>query len=139
MTQWNDVREESYKTYGQHLILDCYNADPKKLADVGLIFHFLDNFPERIGMKKIAPPQIAEFTNSDKNGVTGIVMIVTSHISIHTYSDRKCFFMDIFSCSTFDIEKTKEYIQDFFNAGKIDYNIIKRGIEFPVNPTVMIE
>src|SRR5690242_8628378 len=78
-------------TYGLHLLLDGYQADADKLSDLGLIFTFLDNLPKIIGMKKIGPPQLARFSKPPIAGITGVVMIVTSHISIHTYSGQRCF------------------------------------------------
>ena len=87
--------------YGPHLMIDAYGADPDALANVEVIFHFLDSLPEAIGMQKIGPPQIASFRDPAMAGVTGVVMIVPSHISIHTYALKGCFFLDVFSCKPF--------------------------------------
>lgn len=119
------------ETYGWHLILDCYGANPKKLHDIELIFRFLDTLPERIGMEKIGPPQMTCFDAEENKGITGIVMIVTSHISIHTYSNRNCFFMDVFSCKPFDTKVLKEYIEKFFEVTHMEVQEVTRGRFFP--------
>ncbi len=118
--------------YGPHLLLDCYGADSDKLADVGLVFRFLDKLPELIGMQKIGPPQIAKFDDPKIAGVTGIVMIVTSHISIHTYALKKCFFMDVFSCQEFDRKAVEKHTRTTFGVTHMESRLVSRGKKFPV-------
>lgn len=117
--------------YGQHLILDCYGANKEKLHCIETLFRFLDTLPAKIGMQKIGPPQIACFDDEDIKGVTGIVMIVTSHISIHTYSNKCCFFMDVFSCKDFNTAILVKYIEGFFDVKSIDIQEVVRGAQFP--------
>ena len=119
------------KTYGWHLILDCYGANPQKLHDIERIFRFLDTLPAKIDMQKIGPPQIACFDDAGIKGITGIVMIVTSHISMHTYSNRSCFFMDVFSCKEFDAHFLIKYVEEFFEVTKMETQEITRGHHFP--------
>lgn len=125
---------ESKKTrvYGPHLLLDCYGADLDKLADVGLIFQFLDQLPKLIGMEKIGPPQMAKFDDPEIAGVTGVVMIVTSHISIHTYALKGCFFMDVFSCKPFDRKIVENRVRDTFGVTRMESRLVNRGRKFPV-------
>lgn len=118
--------------YGPHLMLDCYNAPPDALSDVGLVFDFLDKLPAVIGMEKIGPPQIAKFENEAFAGVTGIIMIVTSHISIHTYSLKGCFFLDVFSCKSFDPATVVEEVKFRFKPEQTNVSFIQRGFMFPV-------
>lgn len=121
------------KRYGLHLILDCYEADPDKLADPNLLANILDQLPEIIGMRKIGKPQIAEFNDQAIAGVSGIIMIATSHISIHTYCKKDCFFMDVFSCQDFDPRKVIDYIKLKLSAREIFGQVIERGLNFPAN------
>ena len=41
-----------------HLIVDGYDADTDRISDTDLVFHFLDECPDAIGMTKIVPPQV---------------------------------------------------------------------------------
>ena len=119
------------KVYGSHLLLDCYGANPKALQDSDLIYQFLDELPAMIGMEKVEVPHVVSFDDPEKAGVTGIIMIITSHISIHTYSLKKCFFLDVFSCKDFDpeivIAKAKETFEFTSSASKF----VERGSKFP--------
>jgi len=118
-------------SYGLHLTIDAYGADPSKLADPGLLFETLDALPALIGMQKIGPPQMAQFKEADKAGVSGIIMIVESHISIHTYEKKDCFFMDVFSCKHFDHEVVVEHVKRVFGATDMEINLVERGKRFP--------
>ena len=84
--------------------------------------------PGKIGMKKIIKPKVLLYNNCEKinHGVSGFVMIAESHISIHTYPNRKVFYMDVFSCKDFDVEKTKAEINKFFDSKVIKNRVCTR-------------
>jgi len=124
---------EKDKYYGLHLVMDCYQADPDKLNDTNLLQQVLEELPELVGMQKASQPVVASFDDSAVAGASGIILIVTSHISIHTYCKKDCFFMDLFSCQNFDPEKVVAYVKAKFSAKKIVWQVIERGLEFPVN------
>src|SRR5829696_383876 len=77
----------------QHLVVDAFVADGSRLADVSAIFDLLDTLPERIGMTKIAPPYVFRYSGVKPEdwGVTGVVIIAESHISIHTFAEHRRF------------------------------------------------
>lgn len=119
--------------FGLHQTFDCYHCDEKKLDDIGFIYQFLNDFPERIGMSRIAPPFVMKWpggTKKDPGGITGFVLIAESHISIHTFSKLGFLTMDVYSCNTFDTQHVKDLVQDIFHAGEIEENLIKRGLRF---------
>ena len=124
-----DIQET--QTYGPHLMLDCYGAPPEALSDVSLIFDFLDKLPSMIGMQKIGSPQIARFEDEALAGVTGIIMIVTSHISIHTYALKGCFFLDVFSCKPFEPAIVIAEVNKRFKPEHTNIAFVQRGFLFP--------
>lgn len=118
--------------FGVHLTLDIENCDEKKLVDNKFIYRLLNDLPGKIGMKSISPPFVIEYKDEWASiaGITGFVIIATSHISIHTFPDNKYIFFDIFSCSHFDAKSIAEEIKKQFNSNKATSNIIKRGKNF---------
>ena len=92
--------------FGPHLMLDGYGCDKKKLQDLNLIYRILDELPSRIGMTKIMPPYVFRHGDpADKAyGVSGFVLIAESHISVHTFPQRRFLNVDVFSCEPFDVE-----------------------------------
>ena len=120
------------RNYGQHLMVDGYEADFECLRDVGHIFRFLNDFPGLIGMRKIGFPHLASFSNEDIAGVTGFVLIMESHISIHTYSNKNFLTADVYSCKPFDEQVAIRYLQQAFFIKRLDVKLANRGLEFPV-------
>ena len=121
--------------FGPHLMLDCYGCPKEKLADMDMIFSTLDNFPAKIGMHKIMPPYVFKYTGkvAEDWGISGVVLIAESHISIHTFPDKAHAFIDIFSCRDFDTDHARGLLLDIFGATHHEVILLNRGLEFPKN------
>ncbi len=113
-----------------HLIIDGYGGNYCKLQDLTLIYEVLDECPVRIGMTKIMPPYVFRCVGSKPEdwGLTGFVLIVESHISIHTFPEKHCTSIDVFSCKGFDWKNISSYFQNKFELKKINSRVIKRRI-----------
>ena len=101
-----------------HLAIDGYEADPAKLSDESLVFQFLDEYPDVIGMTKVAPPQVYAYTGKVPRdwGVSGFVIIAESHISVHTFPDKGYVNIDIFSCNDFDVSASLDDVKTTFGV-----------------------
>lgn len=125
--------------FGLHLMLDAYEADKEKLNEMARVFRFLRDLPPRIGMNTLMPPVVLEAldtgTGFDTGGYTGMVVIAESHVSIHTFPDKRFFSMDVYSCSDFaeQIDEIMAYTKETFGFGKHELQIVKRGLEFPMS------
>lgn len=119
--------------FGPHLILEAYGCPKEQLADVSSICKMLDAYPPQLDMTKIMPPYVFTYHGAveDDWGVSGVVLIAESHISIHTFPDKGFVTLDIFSCKEFEIEKAIEYFNDFFKPESFDKQVFMRGREFP--------
>ena len=89
-----------------HLIIDGYGSNSDILQSEEFIYQLLDQYPAEIGMTKIAPPYVTRYvgTKPEDWGVSGFVLIAESHISIHTFVERRYVNMDVFSCKDFDAD-----------------------------------
>jgi len=115
-------------------MLDLYGCDRKKLGDINFIYKFLDELPASIGMTKIMPPYAFSYSGGAKPedwGVSGIVLIAESHVSIHTFPEKEYASVDVFSCKEFDIDAAASAIAQAFEAKKFEKNLLMRGREFP--------
>ncbi len=122
--------------FGPHLMLDFYGCDQARLKNADAILKFLDELPARIGMHKIGGPYLldcpANSKSWDKGGVSAIVIIAESHISIHTFPGNDGYMnIDIFSCKQFDVEQAVGLISAEFRPSKFEKRLIWRGKEFP--------
>lgn len=116
-----------------HLVIDGFGAQPEKLQDLALVFDLLDNFPDAIGMTKIMPPYVFRYTGIKPEdwGVSGVVLIAESHISIHTFPDKQYINIDVFSCKYFDAELALQFMRDKFGITDVNAHVLERGLEYP--------
>jgi S-adenosylmethionine decarboxylase len=119
--------------FGPHITLDFSSCDRTVLENYQLIFDILFNLPDKIGMTKITQPYVFPYSGlvPDDNGITGVVIIAESHLSIHTFPEKGWVFIDIFSCKPFETDYVINYLTEKFNPGKSEINIIERGLGFP--------
>lgn len=130
--------EGNQTTFGLHLMLDAYNVDPEKLADMKRVFAYLNDLPGIISMKKLTTPYVvdadATASGKDPGGISGFVMIAESHISIHTFANKGFFTMDCYSCNDFEqeIDALLEYTKKIFPYTESELNVVKRGLKYPI-------
>ena len=120
--------------FGPHLTLDLYGCNKEKLEDYDFIFRVLDEMPEMLGMHKFSTPQLTKIpiqpNSFDKGGLTGFVILVESHIAIHTFPADAFASFDIFSCKYFSEENATRYLMEKREAKRAEKNMIERGREF---------
>ncbi|MFH1347253.1 MAG: adenosylmethionine decarboxylase [Candidatus Margulisiibacteriota bacterium] len=121
--------------FGPHLMLDCYGCPKEKLSDIDFVFNILDTFPDKIKTTKIMPPYVFKYHGKvpDDWGISGVVLIAESHISIHTFPDKQHAFIDIFSCKDFDTNYARREMLKLFEATHHEVTLLNRGAEFPKN------
>lgn len=116
-----------------HVIIDGYGGDPEQLADENVVRAVLDQYPEELGMTKIAPPQVIRYKGSKPEdwGVSGYVLIAESHISLHTFPERCLIWVDVFSCKSFDAAPIVEDLKRRFRLREMHVSMLERGLEVP--------
>ncbi len=115
-----------------HLAIDGYGASSEKLKDTDMVYRFLDEYPDAIGMTKIIPPQVYTYHGKTPEdwGISGFVIIAESHISVHTFPDRQYVNIDIFSCKDFDAALSLEGVKTAFGLKEIKVWALDRGIDY---------
>lgn len=119
--------------YGPHLMLDLNDCNPAILDDLDACFRLLNELPEKIGMTKITQPYVFRYTGliPEDEGITGVAIIAESHISLHTYPQKRFVFVDLFSCKPFDVKEAKDHIVQFFQSKSPAVHMQERGAAFP--------
>jgi S-adenosylmethionine decarboxylase len=127
------------KHFGEHLMIDGYGGNESKLNDRDLVLNCLNELPEKLGMKKLAAPQIyfAEANDlKDPGGWTGVVVIAESHISIHTFPKRGFVTADVYTCkSGMNNDLILDYFKSAFELRELEVNFVKRGLNYPETNT----
>jgi S-adenosylmethionine decarboxylase len=121
------------ESFGPHLTIDLKGCPKEVLADYNLHFDYLKKLPELIHMTPITQPYVFPYSGlipSDR-GITGIVIIAESHLSVHSFEEKGYSFIDIFSCKDFDVDEAIRITKEIFKPQDMEINIVKRGIDFP--------
>ncbi len=123
--------------FGEHLTIDGYGGSESKLNNKVLVLQVLTDLPMKLGMHTLCTPQVfwADGNNiKDPGGWSGFVVIQESHISIHTFPNRKFVSADVYTCkSGLDSKAILEYFENTFDIKDIETNFILRGTRYPSN------
>ncbi len=107
---------------GMHLLVDLWDAS--NLADPAHIDAALRAAALQAGAT-ILHSHFHHFTPN--GGVSGVVVLAESHISIHTWPERDFAAVDIFMCGDCDPHDAVPVLQAAFNPGRIDLDEQRRG------------
>jgi len=110
---------------GIHLIVELYECDAEIIKDVVCIKKIVMEAVNISGAEIIEPV----FHNFNPHGVSGVVVIAESHVSIHTWPEHRYCALDIFTCGdVIDNDKALSYLRKELQAQNIYVKKIKRGI-----------
>lgn len=114
-----------------HLIIDGFGKNKKILQDESFIHDLLNAYPGKIGMTKISDPIVFRYSGSKPEdwGVSGLVFIAESHISLHTFVERAFINIDVFSCKDFDAERIIRDMRDKFELTRMRSCLVRREWE----------
>jgi len=121
------------EAFGPHITLDLKGCPKDILSNYQLHFDYLKNIPELIQMTPITQPYVFPYEGlvPEDKGITGIVIIAESHISVHSFEEKGYCFIDIFSCKPFDCDKAIRLTKEIFKPEDCEVNVVSRGKDFP--------
>ena len=69
------------------------------------------------------------FHRFSPQGVSGVLVIAESHLSIHTWPEQEFAAVDLFTCGdTSQLEAMPEILRHAFKSARIDFKIYPRGM-----------
>jgi S-adenosylmethionine/arginine decarboxylase-like enzyme len=112
--------------YHKHLLVNAKVTNPVKSEAQGI--EFLTNLVEKIDMKIIKGP-FSSYVNKEGNrGLTGIVMIETSHIAFHIWDEVRPGLVqfDLYTCGELDLQKVLSIFKETFEVSSLEYILFDR-------------
>lgn len=115
-----------HKTVGHHYIVEASGCDSKIIGSVEKV--------QRIMVKAAEAAKAhvwsISFHRFQPRGVSGVVVISESHLSVHTWPEKGYVALDIYTCGTnSDPEAAVEYALKEFGADELHITEMTRGIE----------
>lgn len=109
---------------GEHHIIELYNCNTHDLDNLEKIEHALLEAANIAGATIID----SRFHKFSPQGVSGVVVIAESHLSIHTWPEVGYAALDLFTCNRdMEIKKALEMLRSVFRPEKMDVCTILRG------------
>lgn len=115
--------------YGIELIVDLYGCDYETLTSHNKLYQFAKDICKVINMKAYGEPLIPDFgfSLSKTAGPSLVQLIESSSITAHYSPHWGMVCMNIFTCRSFDPQKTLDFVKEFFKASRARAFLLKRG------------
>jgi S-adenosylmethionine decarboxylase len=113
------------KTLGRHLLVELYNCDPKIIADSRKIEDVM------VGAAKHAKAHIVDvvFHTFNPHGLSGVIVIAESHLTIHTWPEYAFASVDVYTCGNeVNPWRAYRYLVKNLRARNVTAMEMKRGV-----------
>lgn len=111
-------------TYGRHLLVEYYDCDKATLNNLEAIEALF------IAAAREAEATIVQstFHRFAPQGVSGVVVIEESHLSIHTWPEHGYAAVDFYTCGSSNPEKAHPVLKEGLGSKRYEMMVINRGI-----------
>lgn len=115
-------------TLSEHYIIELYGCTEDSLDDFEKIRSTMMSAADIAGATIID----SKFHRFSPQGVSGVVVIAESHLSIHTWPEHGYAALDLFTCNPqMDIQSALGLLRDSFKPEELDVRVVHRGIVDP--------
>lgn len=115
--------------FGVELVVNLYDCDAQKIDSKKEVEKFVIELCDKvIKMKRQGEVITSDFghDNPTTSGLSVVQLIETSSLTGHFSLHQKSCYLNIFSCASFDLDKTANFCKDFFGAKHMDtFQIIR--------------
>ncbi|MEQ8953360.1 MAG: S-adenosylmethionine decarboxylase [Gammaproteobacteria bacterium] len=125
-TEYKRLLIDGVKYYGKHLVLTARNCN-ERLLSVDACAQFLSLLVDRIDMQAYGDPLVARFGEGIEEGISGVQLIHTSAIVIHTNDMARDLYLDVFSCKGFSEVDVSDFVTETFGTTDINFQILLRN------------
>lgn len=119
-------------SYGQHFIIDAKECKAEILNDAKLLEKLLTKAVSDLGMEILN----THFHSFLPYGVTGAIILSTSHFSIHTWPEHRYAALDLYTCGNQELWPVLEELLIEMKAGSACVYELSRGHESKNEPAI---
>ena len=108
---------------GEHIIIELYGCPASLLANRQEIEKLMKASAKSMGANIVE----STFHHFAPLGISGVVLIKESHLTIHTWPEHAYAAVDIFTCGTIDLKAGVHFLKEQLMAKKTEVQSLKRG------------
>lgn len=112
------------ETMGRHVIAELWECEFDKLNDV----NFIERTFVEAALKSGAEVREVAFHKFAPQGVSGVVIISESHLTIHSFPEHGYASIDVYTCGDLDPTIAAEYIADALGSQTRETMELPRGM-----------
>lgn len=113
-----------------HFMMDAYKGYRSRLDDIHLIYEILEEIPYKMGFETAMPPFVLPYYDGvvpEDCGISAFVFLKGGHFTIHTFSYREAFFVDLVYREKIDQKKLESLLRSAFPSEIVNMNYIERN------------
>ncbi len=118
------VTLEALETLSAHLLIELHGCAPQLTDDLQALRSLLLEAARRSGATVVAEV----FHRYAPQGVSGVVVIEESHLSVHTWPEHGYVAVDFFSCGQIDPYLAAEHLRLGLRAERAELLLVRRGL-----------
>ena len=108
---------------GKHLIIELYECGEALLSDPKQIEIIMQETALAMGATIVQ----SNFHHFTPLGVSGVVIIKESHLTIHTWPEHGYAAVDVFTCGEIQFEKGVDFLKEKFGTEEVEWRMLERG------------
>ena len=112
---------------GKHIIIDGFECDSLHLNNIA----FLESLCKKAALDAGMEILYSYFHQFQPQGVTGVLVLSTSHLSIHTWPEERYASLDFYTCGDSDLTAPVNLLLKELSAQKAMVYSIDRGVTQP--------
>ena len=116
--------ENKLPPLGRHMLLELYQCPSEILNDETMVERILTGVVAKVRATLVS----SSFHHFSPYGISGVVVIAESHITVHTWPEHNYAAIDVFTCDeTIDYDLVEKTLVEDFRAASHESKIIHRG------------
>lgn len=110
---------------GHHILAELSECRPERLTDVEQVRDAMVQAALAAG----AEVRETAFHRFSPHGVSGVVVIAESHLSIHTWPELRYAAIDVYTCGqNTNPWRACQFLQEFFGSRSVTTTSVRRGL-----------
>ncbi len=118
------ISDDQHCPLGKQILVELFDCDPGCLDGIENVKRALADVADSIGVDVIK----SAFHQFSPHGISGVLLIRESHITIHTWPEYRYAAVDVFTCGeTIFLESVEAELRQRFRAEQSACQIVLRG------------
>lgn len=116
-----------------HIMIDGYYGSESRLDDLKTVNSVLNEIVTTLNLTSVMPPFLLPYyyaKDGEDDGISAFVVLQGGHVTIHTFPNRGCLFVDLLYDGYFDEDKLGAILRNTFNYSQTEEKNVRTERRF---------